>query len=1110
MSGADGEELKSGSTVKTAFTEVRTELDVQDSSYVAVVKIVEAELVGPTAEVDLPAVAVAAEPVSVRIAADLDAVLADLDADVDVQSPDFLTGLRARLAELKGKLALPSLPTGDADGSLGTAGIAATGAGAGLAAGLTLPTLSSGELDLTALPPEVETQLATRYERSRLNADLDAFDARFADTLHGLDPDHEFRTEYAALRSALTTPDADLDANALIGWRARLAELKGKLALPSLPTGDAGIAAADLDAVLADLDADVETQSPDFLTGLRARLAELKGKLALPSLPTGDADGSLGTAGIAATGAGLAAGLTLPTLSSGELDLTALPPEVETQLATRYERYRLNADLDAFDARFADTLHELDPDHEFRTEYAALRATLTTPDTDLDADALIGWRARLAALREQLAIKLALPSLPTGDAGIAAAVPSSAVPEAAADLDAVLTDLDTDVDVQSPDFLTGLRARLAELKGKLHLPSLPTGDADGSLGTAGIAATGAGVGLAAGLTLPTLPSGELDLTALPPEVETQLATRYERSRLNADLDAFDARFADALHGLDPDHEFRTEYAALRATLTTPDADLDADALIGWRARLAALREQLAIKLALPSLPTGDAGIAAAAPSIAVPEAAADLDAVLADLDADVETQSPDFLTGLRARLAELKGKLALPSLPTGDADGSLGTAGIAATGAGVGLAAGLTLPTLPSGELDLTALPPEVETQLATYYDSLRLEIELAELEERFSTPLATDPALYATFTTLKTNVGGNPDPLALPDLRARLAALREQMIRFTLATPAAAPLTNMQIEAERLRLELHNIESTYGLLLPEKMPLMAEYAELQQALAYDVERPEEITILWRRLVTLRDQLAILSVNTNRPSDTAPSPAAVAPFTAARRTIDPDTQADLVMLRDEMILAATDPFQQRVMQQMFSLSRDNHDWLWHVTLTMTTAAYGYGFNRAAIFLNENTDGTYLRGILGIGNFDYADALGAWGDKPALDFDTYITYLREDKLEHTPVELATRAMIIALGKTDDAFTYVMEHGARTIVPVEDVDARLPLNFIEHFGHTRYVLLPVRTRSHQLGVLVADNYQTNHPIADDALDGLQRLLNRAALIYLYGTLESTDMA
>ncbi len=719
-----------------------------------------------------------------------------------------------------------------------------------------------------------------------------------------------------------------------------------------------------------------------------------------------------------------------------------------------------------------------------------VKTAFTEARTELDVQDS-SYTAVIKIVEAEPAATPAEVDVPTGTV---AAEPAS--PSIAADLDAVLADLDASADAPSPDFLTSLRARLADLKSKLHLPSLPTGEA-------GIAATGAGVGLAAGLTLPTLPSGELDLTALPPDVETQLATRYERARLHADLDEFDARFADALHELDADHEFRTEYAALRAALTTPDADLDAEALTGWRARLAALREKLAIKLALPSLPTSETGIAAAAPSLAVPAVAADLDAVLADLETDGDASSPDFLTRLRARLADLKSKLHLPSLPSGEA-------GIAATGAGAGLAAGLTLPTLPSGELDLTALPPDVETQLATRYDSLRLEIELAELEERFSTLLATDPALYATFATLKTDVGGNPDPLALPDLRARLAALREQMIRFTLATPAAAPLTNMQVEAERLRLELHDLDATYGILLPEQPNLQAEYVELQQALAQDIERPEAITVLWRRLVTLRDQLAILSVSASRPSDTEPSPAAAAPLTAARLTIDPDTQADLVMLRDEMILAATDPFQQRVMQQMFSLARENHDWLWHVTLTLTTAAYGYGFNRAAIFLNENTDGTYLRGILGIGNFDYADALGAWGDKPALDFDTYITYLREDRLEHTPVELATRDMIIALGKTDDAFTSVMEHGARTIVPVEDVDARLPLNFIERFGHTRYVLLPVRTRSRQLGVLVADNYQTNHPVADDALDGLQRLLNRAALIYLYGRIESTDVA
>ncbi|PLS67543.1 MAG: hypothetical protein CV045_13030, partial [Cyanobacteria bacterium M5B4] len=361
-------------------------------------------------------------------------------------------------------------------------------------------------------------------------------------------------------------------------------------------------------------------------------------------------------------------------------------------------------------------------------------------------------------------------------------------------------------------------------------------------------------------------------------------------------------------------------------------------------------------------------------------------AVLADLDADVDTQSPDFRTSLRARLAELKGKLHLPSLPTGDA-------GIAATGAG--LAAGLTLPTLPTGELDLTALPPEVELKLATHYDGLRLQVELAELQKRFKPQLAADPTLKASFTTLKANIDNNLDALTLPDLRARLADLREKLIVLTVPAQSTPTEISMQADRARLRLELHDLEATYGILLPEQPTLQAEYTELQQALANNPDRPEELTILWRRLVTLRDQLAILSIRATRSSDAAPSPAQATPRTAAPLTLDPDTQADLVMLRDEMILAATDPFQQRVMQQMFSLSRDNHDWLWHITLTITTAAYGYGFNRAAIFLNENTDGTYLRGILGIGNFDYVEALDAWDDKPSLDFDTYITYLRED-------------------------------------------------------------------------------------------------------------------
>ncbi|HEU4325939.1 MAG TPA: GAF domain-containing protein, partial [Roseiflexaceae bacterium] len=186
--------------------------------------------------------------------------------------------------------------------------------------------------------------------------------------------------------------------------------------------------------------------------------------------------------------------------------------------------------------------------------------------------------------------------------------------------------------------------------------------------------------------------------------------------------------------------------------------------------------------------------------------------------------------------------------------------------------------------------------------------------------------------------------------------------------------------------------------------------------------------------------------------------------------------------------------------ELLSLAESSEEWLWHALLTLATAHYALGFNRAMLFLLED-GGMILRGRMGIGQFSSREARRHWRKdrKGNLDFTTYLAKLREECLAPTAVDDAVRHFKISLRYHHSIFSQVTRERRRAKVEAAAGDKDLMRSFVQTFGRTTYALLPLYIGEQSLGVVVVDNAHNSEPLDDVALDQLETVLAQVALIY-----------
>lgn len=200
----------------------------------------------------------------------------------------------------------------------------------------------------------------------------------------------------------------------------------------------------------------------------------------------------------------------------------------------------------------------------------------------------------------------------------------------------------------------------------------------------------------------------------------------------------------------------------------------------------------------------------------------------------------------------------------------------------------------------------------------------------------------------------------------------------------------------------------------------------------------------------------------------------------------------LMQTASEKIIALTQ-------QQPTNLPTD--EWLWHATLTLATALYGFGFNRALLFLLEES-GSVLQGRMGIGYLSDHEARDAWEADERADinsFDSYIDRLTTQNLNtKTPADHSVSKLRFSKSAST-AFASVVEGRKLVTTREKESAAQLPEAFIQEFGEHDYWLIPVNAGHRLVGVLVLDSFCETEPPQTFALKYLDTLTNEAALIY-----------
>ncbi|HJQ70236.1 MAG TPA: GAF domain-containing protein [Blastocatellia bacterium] len=179
------------------------------------------------------------------------------------------------------------------------------------------------------------------------------------------------------------------------------------------------------------------------------------------------------------------------------------------------------------------------------------------------------------------------------------------------------------------------------------------------------------------------------------------------------------------------------------------------------------------------------------------------------------------------------------------------------------------------------------------------------------------------------------------------------------------------------------------------------------------------------------------------------------------------------------------------------------DWdnILHIVLTVVTANYGLGFNRAAIlWLDER--GECLVGRSAIGHLLEKEALESWTkdrQEGLTDFSQYIRRLRAGAIEPTSLGEKIRDLRFPVisDKADnlDAFSEVVR--SRRPLCIREFH-RLPKSFIDTFDlKTELAAVPIMARDQVVGLLVADNKFTNSPITDQDLESLKTFASIAGL-------------
>ncbi|HMQ30694.1 MAG TPA: ABC transporter substrate-binding protein, partial [Chloroflexaceae bacterium] len=185
-------------------------------------------------------------------------------------------------------------------------------------------------------------------------------------------------------------------------------------------------------------------------------------------------------------------------------------------------------------------------------------------------------------------------------------------------------------------------------------------------------------------------------------------------------------------------------------------------------------------------------------------------------------------------------------------------------------------------------------------------------------------------------------------------------------------------------------------------------------------------------------------------------------------------------------------------RELIGLADEDEERFWHLALTISTAGYAIGFNRAALLL-LSPDGSALRGRLGIGHLKSRRARAAWRHDEArsLDLPGYRRMLAEGRLAPSDLHQQVRELELPLAD-NELFAAALRERRRVGVERQAL-GRLAPAFVSALGSHPCALLPIYAGEKRFGLLVVDNATTGMQLLPSRLDQLETWVAQVALAY-----------
>lgn len=174
--------------------------------------------------------------------------------------------------------------------------------------------------------------------------------------------------------------------------------------------------------------------------------------------------------------------------------------------------------------------------------------------------------------------------------------------------------------------------------------------------------------------------------------------------------------------------------------------------------------------------------------------------------------------------------------------------------------------------------------------------------------------------------------------------------------------------------------------------------------------------------------------------------------------------------------------------------------LLHAILTAATAGPGLGFNRAILFLVDK-EAQVLRVAMAVGALTAEEAYATWvrlaSERKTL-WDFLRQYPGDDAIRQTPLMQRVQDLIVRLDEENLLTLCLRRHEPLRITNPQN-EPQLPERLRQILTDSDAICVPLIAQNEPLGVIVADNAFSRHPITEEA-ERLLRLFASSASIAL----------